>query len=163
MANPLPQVQDDSGQVAIIASPDTNNTVTSLPISATIFSGVPGPKRCRGGPMIKMEMPPSNGVQTIEQCYNLPTAAGCGNFVADKGDGCEARLFAEPGCKVYMNTAVFLPEDRAVGGQWRSLAVQCGKPPPDPATLGAPPLQDMIKNAKKTPKSSRGVRRELYG
>ncbi|KAH8899869.1 hypothetical protein GQ53DRAFT_758018 [Thozetella sp. PMI_491] len=167
-ANPLPQapaganIQEDTGQVAIHGDPAAANTATSLPISATIFAGVPGPKRCRGGVMVKMDLPPPNGVQTVEQCYNLPGVAGCGNFVANKGDGCEVRLFAEPACKVYMNTAVFMPEERAVGGQWRSFAIVCGKPPPDPSTLGAPPLADMVAQAKKTPKSGRrSIREEL--
>ncbi|KAK0615720.1 hypothetical protein B0T17DRAFT_538971 [Bombardia bombarda] len=85
----------------------------------------------------------------------MPAPAGCGNFVANKQDGCEARLFAEPNCRLYMNTAVFIPEDRAVGGLWRSMSLRCGVPAPDPAALGSPPLGELMKNAKKRPKGGR--------
>ncbi|KLU85481.1 hypothetical protein MAPG_04504 [Magnaporthiopsis poae ATCC 64411] len=44
---------------------------------------------------------------------------------------------------MFVNLAVYQPDDRAVGGRWRSMAVRCGVPEPDPATLGAPPLAGM--------------------
>jgi hypothetical protein len=151
---PGAELQEDTGQVAINPSPADNTTVTHIPISATIFAGVPGPKSCRGGVMAKLDLAPPQGLgmRTAAQCYNLVTAAGCGNFIANKEDGCEARLFGEANCQMYMNTAVFTPEDRAVGGNWRSMSLQCGIPPIDPALLGPPPLADMVAGAKKTPK-----------
>jgi hypothetical protein len=142
--------EDTPGQVTINGDPTGN--ATTLPTTMTIFSGVPGPSRCRGSVLLSLALPPppppppspsdddSSGSQTAETCYNLARPAGCGNFVASKGAGCEARLFSEPGCRLYVNTAVFIPEERAVGGVWRSLGVRCGIPPPDPETLGAPPL-----------------------
>ena len=144
-------VQQDTGQVSINERPDANTTATSLPITITIFSGSPGPKTCRGSAITTLTLPRPEGLglRTGSQCYNLPSVAGCGNFVANKDDGCEARLFAEPSCASYVNTAVFMPESRAVGGMWRSFAVECGIPAPDPASLGAPPLQGMMTDIKR--------------
>ncbi|KAK3682262.1 hypothetical protein B0T22DRAFT_279660 [Podospora appendiculata] len=145
---PLAKVEEDTGQVRIKGDPTGNTTTTpNLPIRATIFSGSPGPKSCRGSVLLAVDVPPPNGELTTALCYNMPAPAGCGNFVANKDDGCEARLFAEPNCVLYMNTAVFIPENRAVGGAWRSVSVQCGITPPDPATLGKPPMQDLMQNA----------------
>ncbi|KAJ9165736.1 hypothetical protein NKR19_g48 [Coniochaeta hoffmannii] len=160
-ADALPQlpgpasVQEDTGQVSINERPDANTTATNLPISITIFSGSPGPKNCRGSLISTLDPPRPEGLglRTGSQCYNLPSVAGCGNFVANKDDGCEARLFAEPACASYVNTAVFMPESRAVGGMWRSFAVECGIPPPDPATLGTPPLQGMMTDIKRPNRS----------
>jgi hypothetical protein len=161
-ANPLPQlppsagasIQEDTGQVSISERPDANTTATNFAIEATIFTGVPGPKSCRGGIMTTLSVPRPDGLglRTGARCYNLPAVAGCGNFVANKDDGCEARLFAEPACVGFVNLAVFMPETRPVGGAWRSLSVECGIPAPDPASLGAPPLQGMISNVKRPQK-----------
>lgn len=150
------KIQEDTGQVTINGDPsgvDNSPSIPNLSIRATIFSGSPGPKSCRGQVLMSLNIPrlpdmiettdePSGSA--LAQCYNLPAPAGCGNFVANKEDGCEVRLFAEPYCRLYMNTAVFIPQRRAVGGSWRSISVRCGVPAPDPATLGAPPLQDMM-------------------
>lgn len=156
-ANALPQlldrasVQEDTGQVSINERPDAQSAVTSLPITVTIFSGSPGPKTCRGNLVTTLTLPQPDGLglRTGAQCYNLPSVAGCGNFRANKNDGCEARLFAEPACVSYVNTAVFMPENRAVGGMWRSFSVECGIPAPDPASLGTPPLQGMMQDIKR--------------
>jgi len=154
------QIQEDTaGQVNIHDAPTSNTTETNLSISATIFTGTPGPYHCRGHVMLKLNIsPPSitDGApsRTAAQCFDMPSPAGCANFVANKADGCEARLFAESGCRMYMNTAVFIPEDRAVGGLWRSLSVQCGIPAPDPETLGQVPFENLMKSAKKRPKGT---------
>lgn len=158
LSTPLPQqelpngvdVDGDQDQVTINPSPETNSTVTHLPITATIFTGSPGPKRCRGSVMASLNIPPrpEGAPRTGEQCYNLRAPAGCANFVANKGDGCEARLFSEPNCAAYANTAVFVPEARTVGGIWRSISIECGVPVPDPDSLGAPPLADLLAGAK---------------
>lgn len=141
-------VQEDSGQVTINPDPTSNNTTPAdLLTMATIFSGVPGPSKCRGSVVLRLGIPPP--VQKGERrCYNHLQPVGCGNFVASKEAGCEARLFAEPNCQMYLNTAVFIPEDRAVGGWWRSMEVRCGIPAPNPDTLGQPPLQGLIRNKK---------------
>ncbi|KAK0644557.1 hypothetical protein B0T16DRAFT_331990 [Cercophora newfieldiana] len=156
------QIQEDTaGQVTINDDPTSNTTETNLPITATIFAGVPGPYHCRGSVMLKLDIPPpplsADGTPTLTapQCVDMPSPAGCANFVANKADGCEARLFAEPKCRMYMNTAVFIPEERAFGGLWRSLEVRCGIPPPDPETLGQVPFADLLKGAKRRPKGSR--------
>ncbi|KAK1767924.1 hypothetical protein QBC33DRAFT_62083 [Phialemonium atrogriseum] len=152
---PDAEIEGDQDQVTINPSPETNSTATHLPITATIFSGVPGPNHCRGRITAALTLPPpvSGGGRTGARCYDLPgrAGAGCAYFVANKGDGCEARLFAEPGCAAYVNTAVFVPEERIVGGLWRSLSVECGIPTPDPASLGAPPLADLLEGAKGLP------------
>ncbi|KAL8377175.1 hypothetical protein RB595_008042 [Gaeumannomyces hyphopodioides] len=158
---PPAKIDEDTGQVSINRPPD-RPAQPALPIRATIFRGVPGPKACRGGAMTTLDFGAGAGAalrHTEEVCYDLPDTAGCGNFVANKADGCEARLFAERGCRMFVNLAVYQPEDRAVGGRWRSMAVRCGVPEPDPATLGAPPLAGMW--SKKT--SPKGGRRSATG
>ncbi|KAJ9133261.1 hypothetical protein NKR23_g10888 [Pleurostoma richardsiae] len=159
IGSPLPTGQDgavieeDTGQVSIQESPTDKDTPADVTISATFFDGVPGPKKCRGSVMAAIHLPPPEGLglTTASTCYNLPSPAGCANFVANKVDGCEATLFAEPSCRSFTNLAVFTPEITAFGGVWRSVSVRCGVPEPDPASLGAPPLADMI--MKQTPKS----------
>ncbi|KAK4187053.1 hypothetical protein QBC35DRAFT_250159 [Podospora australis] len=143
-------VQEDNGQVNINPDPTFNNTIPELPITAIIFSGVPGPYKCRGRIVMSVEIPPPvpAGGPTTARCYNFAHPVGCGNFVASKEAGCEAKLFAEPDCKMYLNTAVFIPEDRAVGGLWRSMEIKCGIPPPDPHSLGAPPLQGLLRGGQ---------------
>ena len=146
------EVKEDNGQVTINDDPTANNTVPDIPVSATIFSGVPGPSHCRGQPILRLDIPTSSP-PAAARCHNMPRPVGCGTFIANKEDGCEARLFTEPDCRMYANTAVFVPQERVVGGLWRSMSIQCGIPPPDPATLGSPPFQDLLRNAKKTPKT----------
>ncbi|KAK4126995.1 hypothetical protein N657DRAFT_640887 [Parathielavia appendiculata] len=143
--------EDTPGQVTINGDPTGNTTVgANLPISATIFWGVPGPSTCRGSVMVEFRLPqpadPDAG-PTQEWCYTLPRVSGCGKFVASKEAGCQARLFSEPGCQMYVNTAVFIPEERAVGGRWWSVGVRCGVPAPAPEseTLGLPPLAGLIR------------------
>ena len=147
--------EDTPGQVTINGDPTGNATLgPDLPISATIFSGVPGPSACRGRIIFQLAPPPvtPGAGPTAEACYNLPggpgrsgSGGGCGVFTASKEAGCQARLFAEPGCRAYVNTAVFIPEERAVGGAWRSVGVRCGVPAPDPESLGPPPLAGLMR------------------
>lgn len=151
-------LKEDNGQVIINRDPTDNH----LPIRATIFSGVPGPTHCHGHVVLLLDLPPPSPspdgnslLTTSPQCYNIPSAgnpssstAGCGNFLANKSDGCEARVFAEPNCAGYLNTVVFTAENRAVGGQWRSLEVRCGVPAPDPESLGKPPLAGFMGQAR---------------
>lgn len=64
----------------------------------------------------------------------------CGTFIGGGGEakdskheGCEAMLFAERGCRMYVNTVVFRAarEAKPVGGWWRSLRVRCGVEVPE--------------------------------
>ncbi|KAH6617210.1 hypothetical protein F5144DRAFT_615865 [Chaetomium tenue] len=153
--------EDTPGQVTINGDPTGNTTLgPDIPITATIFSGVPGPSTCRGHILLQLTLPqpapaPADGARPPppqpETCYTLPpsqshsqgTTAGCGIFLASKAAGCEARLFSEPGCRAYVNTAVFVPEERAVGGRWRSVGVRCGVVPPDLGGL-RPPLVEPL-------------------
>lgn len=142
-----PAVQQDSGQVSIQdATPQEKEPL--VPIRATFFSGSEGPKSCRGHPIAVIDLPKPQGltVPTAKQCYNFPAqqSSGCALFMANKIDGCQASVYAETSCRTYMNTVAFMPEERPVGGNWRSVMVQCGVPEPDPATLGQPPMMDQI-------------------
>ncbi|KAJ4415235.1 hypothetical protein N0V82_007472 [Gnomoniopsis sp. IMI 355080] len=142
-----PVVQQDNGQVSIQdATPEEKEPF--VPIRATFYSGSEGPKSCRGHAMAVIDMPKAQGlsVPTARQCYNFPglQSSGCAVFMANKIDGCEARVFAETNCRVYMNSMAFMPEMRPVGGHWRSVSVQCGIPEPDPASLGKPPMIDQM-------------------
>ncbi|KAK4162812.1 hypothetical protein QBC43DRAFT_321044 [Cladorrhinum sp. PSN259] len=156
---PSADVQEDTaGQVTINPDPTSNDTAAAdnLPITATIFSGAPGSSKCRGGVLFQLNIaPPSKNETTGEvqlgekKCYNMLRPVGCANFVASKEAGCEARLFAEGNCKMFVNVAVFVPEkNRAVGGLWRSMSIQCGIRPPDPDSLGEVPFSGLIRNKK---------------
>lgn len=144
---PPPSNGKDGGQVSI-QDPTAAEKEPFTPIKATFFSGVDGPTHCRGHviAVVNLPKPQASGVPTPMQCYNFQNLAwsGCGNFLANKVDGCIANFFEEPNCVGYVNTAAFMPENRAVGGHWRSAQVQCGVPEPDPESLGKPPMVDQI-------------------
>ncbi|KAI3390662.1 hypothetical protein diail_8899, partial [Diaporthe ilicicola] len=133
-----------------------------IPIKAVFYSGSEGPKTCRGHVLavIDMPKPAGRGVPGPAQCYNFPGEqfSGCANFWANKVDGCEARVFGDLNCRTFLNTAAFMAEDRAVGGHWRSVEVQCGIPEPDPATLGKPPMMDSISSLVDNDKAKGGKR-----
>lgn len=152
--------EDTPGQVTINGDPTGNTTLgPDIPITATIFSGVPGPSTCRGHILLQLNPPappppptnpddannpiPASSQQPAETCYTLRQPAGCGVFTASKAAGCEARLFSEPLCRAYVNTAVFVPEERAVGGRWRSVGVRCGVAPPDLEGVRPPLLEGL--------------------
>lgn len=151
-----PAGQKDPGKVSI-QPPTAAEKEPFVPVQATFYSGSEGPKACRGHAIavIDLAKPQASGVPGPIQCYNFPNlaASGCATFKANKVDGCLASVFAETDCRTYMNTAAFMPENRPVGGNWRSVKVQCGLPEPDPATLGKPPMMDsitgMVNNDKK--------------
>lgn len=146
-SKPVPPKGGKDGGVSI-QNPIAAEQEPFTPIKATFFSGVEGPTHCRGHviAVINMPKPQASGVPTPPECYNFPNMAysGCGTFMANKVDGCIANFFEEPNCRTYMNTAAFMPENRAIGGHWRSVQVQCGVPEPDPETLGKPPMVDQI-------------------
>lgn len=158
-ASDQPVVQQDNGQVSINDAPPASKEPL-VPIKATFYSGVEGPKACRGHVMAVVNMPKAPGppAPTPAQCYNFPSlqSSGCATFKANKADGCVAQVFAEPDCRVYTNTAAFMAEDRPVGGNWRSVRVQCGVPEPDPASLGKPPLVDSISSLVDNDKAKGG-------
>lgn len=63
-----------------------------------------------------------------------------------------ARLFAEAGCRMFVNLVVFVPEERTVGGVWRSMAVQCGVEEPSEESLGQVPFAGLLEGARRRPK-----------
>ncbi|KAL0941468.1 uncharacterized protein CTRU02_204231 [Colletotrichum truncatum] len=135
-----------------------------IPITVQLFSSSPGVKSCRSGAMIvDMEFPKNASISpqfTSQngQCYDLPSTAQCGIFLANKADGCEAKLFRGQKCTAFINVAVFQPELRPVGGFFTSMAIKCGVKP-----VEVPPLNlgglggKMQKSTGKTAKAARAV------
>ncbi|KAI0174807.1 hypothetical protein BJ166DRAFT_606744 [Pestalotiopsis sp. NC0098] len=121
------------------ATPQAMPAKPILPITVQLYSSSPGPKECRGTPVFQLNVPKGPGIATPPgpTCYNITRAAQaeCGTFMANMEDGCQARVFAEPGCKSFTNLAVFMEELRPVGGVIRSIEVQCGIKSVQPAPL----------------------------
>ncbi|KAH6629049.1 hypothetical protein C7974DRAFT_179953 [Boeremia exigua] len=133
---------DSSSLPAAIPTPPP---AAQIPILALSYSGSGGPKHCRGSLLQKMAFARPAAQWKGGACINLPSEARCGVFYSEKGDNCEAQLFNELECynttMTYVNTVVFMPEERAVGALWKSMFVRCGVDVPeakmlDPAILG---------------------------
>lgn len=156
--------EDNKGQASLQGPPASQEDPPepTIPIKAVFYSGSEGPKTCRGHVLavINLPKPAGLGVTGEAQCYNFPGEqySGCANFMANKVDGCAAKVFGDTNCRTYLNTAAFMVEDRAVGGHWRSVEVQCGIPEPDPATLGKPPMMDQISSMVDNDKAKGGKR-----
>ncbi|TDZ53957.1 hypothetical protein CTRI78_v006665 [Colletotrichum trifolii] len=111
-----------------------------IPITVKLFASSPGVRTCRSGSrLVNMVLPPNASSDPTfttagGQCYNLPGTAQCGIFMANKADGCEAKLFRGERCAHFVNLAVFLNEARPVGGYFTSMSIKCGvksvEPPP---------------------------------
>ncbi|KAI1292462.1 hypothetical protein F5Y03DRAFT_21630 [Xylaria venustula] len=133
-------------QVAI-SQPDINPSDPSpeqtLSISALLFSSSPGPKTCRGNMLLHINLSSPGIRHSTPTCYNVPGVAQCGNFVASKEDGCEARVFAQADCRAaaFANVAVFVPEMRPFGGYIRSVEIICGVVGVTPPPLELPGLE----------------------
>ncbi|KAI1803346.1 hypothetical protein F4811DRAFT_353645 [Daldinia bambusicola] len=148
----IPQVSDVP-QISGIPQVDVNTPIDTtkesqaqptepvVPIFVSLFSGPPGPKDCRGKAMVNIQLPKPGSQHSTPKCYNIPGVAQCGTFIANKDDGCQARLFNEPNCLTFVNLAVFTPEQRAVGGLLRSIEVTCGIKGVLPAPLDLPGLK----------------------
>ncbi|KAI3331182.1 hypothetical protein F4824DRAFT_475850 [Ustulina deusta] len=142
-------IEEESGagiaeQVAINPT-DTDSPNHSpeplVPISAVLFDGSPGPKDCRGNVVLNIDLTKPGAQHSTPTCYNVPGVAQCGNFLANKDDGCQARVFNEPDCRTFANLAVFIPEMRAFGGYVRSIEITCGVVSETPPPLDLPGLQ----------------------
>lgn len=134
-----------AGSTAVPVAKPTTPPAAQVPILALSYSGAGGPKHCRGSLLQKMAFARPAAQWKNGSCINLPKEARCGVFYSEKGDNCEAQLFNEMDCynttSTYVNTVVFMPEERAVGALWRSMFVRCGIDVPetkmlDPAILG---------------------------
>ncbi|KAI0453834.1 hypothetical protein F5B21DRAFT_478031 [Xylaria acuta] len=141
------EAEDNPGiteQVAINrtdTNPSNPPTEQPVPISAVLFDGSPGPKDCRGSAVLTIKLTKPGAQHSSPTCYNVPGVAQCANFLANKDDGCQARIFSEPDCLTFANLAVFVPETRAFGGYIRSLEVTCGVVSEAPPPLDLPGLE----------------------
>lgn len=147
---PVPTSSVDEGYIepdptSHPVAPPTPQTGARIPILALSYSGSGGPKHCRGNLLQKMYFARPAEQWKTGSCVNLPSDARCGVFYSEKGDNCEAQLFNEANCynttTTYVNTIVFMPEERPVGAMWKSMFVKCGVDVPeakmlDPAILG---------------------------
>jgi hypothetical protein len=124
-----------------------------MPILAMSFSGSGGPKHCRGQVIHKMKFAPPAANWKEGACINLPSQARCGVFFAGKDDHCEAQLFNADNCRnnsmTYVNTVVFMPEERPVGALWNSMWVKCGVETPEASLIDPAILGGLIKPGKK--------------
>ncbi|KAF2870030.1 hypothetical protein BDV95DRAFT_574920 [Massariosphaeria phaeospora] len=119
------------------------------PILALTYDGPSGPKHCRGALLKNTVFPPPAAQYINGTCIDLPRDARCGVFLAGKGAGCEAQLFNMPACanttRTFVNTVVFMPEERTVGALWRSMWVRCGIEAKEVAMLDPAILGDKLK------------------
>ncbi|KAH9876539.1 hypothetical protein J1614_003670 [Plenodomus biglobosus] len=124
-------------------------TPPRLPILALTYSGSGGPKHCRGELIQKTHFPPPLERWKNGTCIDLPSEARCGVFFSGKGDNCEAQLFNMANCynttRTYINTVVFMPEERPVGALWSSMFVRCGVEVPEAKILDPSILGDALK------------------
>ncbi|KAI1354837.1 hypothetical protein F5Y01DRAFT_272835 [Xylaria sp. FL0043] len=137
----------DTEKVAINrtdANPSISSPEQPVPISAILFDGSPGPKACRGNVVLSISLTKPGAQHATPTCYNVPGVPGvaqCGNFRANKDDGCEARVFSEPDCRTFANLAVFVPDAKPFGGYVRSLEITCGVVGVTPPPLDLPGLK----------------------
>lgn len=110
-----------------------------VPIVAMSYAGDGGPKHCRGQLLQKLNLPRPAKSWLNGTCVDLPAHARCGVFYSAKGDNCEAQLFTMADCynttETYVNTVVFMPEERPVGAMWKSMFIRCGLDVPEPALI----------------------------
>jgi len=120
-----------------------------IPILALSYAGDGGPKHCRGKLLQRFSLPPPASDWKNGTCVNLPATARCGVFYSQKGDNCEAQLFTMADChnttQTYINTVVFMPEERPVGAMWNSMYIRCGVDAPEPALIDPSILGGMLK------------------
>jgi hypothetical protein len=138
-----------------LAAPQAPPSQPQFPIVALSYDGSGGPKHCRGSLLQKMRFPPPLSTWKNGTCINVPgSQARCGLFISSKGDNCEAQLFNMPDClnttKTYVNTVVFMPEERPVGALWRSMFVKCGVEVPEAKMLDPGILGDKLKSKPKS-------------
>lgn len=131
-----------------IAAPNSPQG-NQIPIVAMSYSGSGGPKHCRGKMIQKMSFPRPIDQWKNGTCINLPSEARCGIFFSAKGDNCEAQLFNVPDCfnspRTFINTVVFMPEERPVGALWTSMWVRCGVDTPDAKLIDPSVLGGLLK------------------
>jgi hypothetical protein len=132
-----------------VARPPPRPAPPQLPILALSYSGDGGPFHCRGDLLQKLTVPRPASAWKNGTCVDLPADAQCGVFFAGKDDNCEAQLFNMPGCfntsRTYVNTVVFMPEERTVGAIWRSMFVRCGVDAPEAGLIDPAILNGLLK------------------
>lgn len=147
-ANPSTSLADEGfiGNIAasLLPKPSTHPPpppapIPQIPIVAMSYAGDGGPKHCRGELLQKTSLPRPATDWRNGTCVDLPAHARCGVFYSAKGDNCEAQLFSMDGCynttETYINTVVFMPEERPIGAVWKSMYIRCGIDAPEPALI----------------------------
>jgi hypothetical protein len=132
-----------------IPTPRPPQPAKQMPILVFSYTRSGGPKHCRGELVQKLRIPPPASAWKNGTCVDLHAEAQCGVFVAGKDDNCEAQLFNMPGClnttMTYVNTVVFMPEERTVGALWTSMFIRCGVDAPDAGLLDPAILKGLLK------------------
>ncbi|KAJ4299009.1 hypothetical protein N0V90_004253 [Kalmusia sp. IMI 367209] len=158
-ATPTAQPSATSVDEGFIGNPEASSAAPSpiaqpppasqSPILALSYAGDGGPKHCRGKLLQRLSLPPPASSWKNGTCVDLPAAARCGVFFSAKGDNCEAQLFTMESCynttETYVNTVVFMPEERPVGAMWKSMFIRCGIDAPEPALIDPSILGGMLK------------------
>ncbi|KAF1972647.1 hypothetical protein BU23DRAFT_599438 [Bimuria novae-zelandiae CBS 107.79] len=159
-ATPIPQPSSTSADEGFIGNMEASSVpkptarpspppAPQVPIAAMSYSGDGGPKHCRGQLLQNFTLPRPASSWRNGTCVDLPARARCGVFYSAKGDNCEAQLFTMEGCynttETYMNTVVFMPEERPVGGMWKSMYIRCGIDAPEPALINPSILGGALK------------------
>ncbi|KAF2713445.1 hypothetical protein K504DRAFT_472791 [Pleomassaria siparia CBS 279.74] len=131
--------------------------ISQSPIFMLSYTSSGGPKHCRGELIQKLTIPQPASAWKNGSCVDLPSEARCGVFWAGKDDNCEAELFTMPAClntsSTYINTVVFMPEERAVGAKWMSMYVRCGVDAPEAGPLNPALLGGLLTKPGKKPGS----------
>jgi hypothetical protein len=142
-------IGDTTGSATPTPSARPQPPPPQVPIVAMSYAGDGGPKHCRGQLLQKLNLPRPASSWLNGTCIDLPDHARCGVFYSAKGDNCEAQLFTIDGChntkETYVNTVVFMPEERPVGAMWKSMFIRCGLDVPEPALIDPSILGGMLK------------------
>ncbi|KAF2744804.1 hypothetical protein M011DRAFT_496064 [Sporormia fimetaria CBS 119925] len=133
-------------------SPAPSAKGAQLLVMALTYAGSSGPTHCRGNLIAKFMFSDSIPTYRNGTCVTLPTMARCGVFLASKEAGCQVNLFDSDGClnktTTYLNTVVFMPEERPVGAYWKSMWIRCGVEASEAKILDPSLLEGLLKDSR---------------